>query len=163
MKGDEFATWLAEHEGAFYAQVRRYFSDWDDVQDAAQQAMIRAWQWAQREDFIFPRTVVTLSCRFVCLQILKRRHDRGEISYDRDPALAQWLLGQQATTCPIAQDDLTTIPWYRALSPVDQVLAQLLYQGRSQREIARLVYASRSAVFVDIERLRATLRPLVTP
>lgn len=163
MKGDEFASWLAEHEGAFYAQVRRYFSDWDDVQDAAQQAMIRAWQWAQREDFQFPKTVVVLSCRFVCLQILKRRHERGEISYDRDPDLAQWLLGQRLATCPVAQEDLTTIPWFQTLTLPDQVLARLLYQGRSQREIASLVHTTRGAIFQDIVRLRTILAPLLVP
>lgn len=161
MNNKDFGEWLTEHRNLFYQEARRYFSDWDDIDEAVQEASVRLWKLDQKGTIKNLGGTARVVTRFVCLSILKTKTDRGEVSYTQD-AHAHLADTFSTGSPPVEQEDLSNIPWFAAMSPEDRGFAILLYQGRSEREIAVLWGNSRGSVrhhkHMLRRRLNATLQ-----
>ena len=141
--------------GYCHAVARRHTSHADVAEDAAQEAIVRAWRSSgscrRRSD---PRPWLAAIVRREVLRLLAKRAAHGEVSVDKLPEVATECAGLAGV------DDRQTLEAALAtLVPADRRMLILRYaDDMTQPAIARALDVPEGTVKVRLHRARARLR-----
>lgn len=159
MNNKDFSDWLSNHWNILYQQARRYFHDWDDIEEAAQRGAVRLWTTLKEREVPPGRigAYANTAVRYTCLNMLKEADDRGEVVIDEK------LTAVLQAPCTAYSDpgDLWDSPLVKCLTANERALAYMIYDGLTAREIARRWYvANTDIVYKEISKLREKLNAL---
>jgi RNA polymerase sigma-70 factor (ECF subfamily) len=138
-------------------EARRILRDPQDAQDAAQEAMIRAWrQRASWRDLEAPLAWVSQIARNEALRVLdrRRRTQAREVAIDDDAWEPQGSDELAEMLARLGTEDLLA-----TLRPDERALARLRYVlDMSQPEMARVLATPEGTIKIRLHRLRSRLR-----
>ncbi len=160
---DDFAEIVRRHQSRVFAILHRYERDGHKVEDLAQETFVKAWRALGQFDgrAPFEHWLSRIAARVALDHLRREKRRQSEIGLPEfgDDVL-DWLRSSDEKDELAARSAAELLELaMRELSPADRVIITMQeLEGRSVKEIARVLGASGVAVRVRAMRARTKLR-----